>query len=147
MTQSLDLSASGLALKDTFDLTLKHPLTGDDLTVKNKAGEQEPVSITLYGTASKQYRNALQAMQQRALRRNARKEKPSVEVMTEESITLLTACSAGAKNLSVDGADVGVGEPEDIAASFKKLYADPRFSWVKDQVDEALGDRGNFLSA
>lgn len=135
---SFDIFA--LALKDTFTLKLKHPVTLEPLLVDGD--EDKPVAIELYGTASKQYCNAISAMQTRALRRQAKKEKPTADQIKEESISLLVACSAGSQNLSVDGV-----EHAGDAYSFKSLYADPRFSWIKDQVDEALGDIGNFLEA
>ena len=131
---------STLALKDTFTLKLKHPVTQELLLVDGD--EDKPVAIELYGTASKQYRNAISAMQTRALRRNAKKEKPSADQIKEESVSLLVACSAGSKNLAVDGV-VHAGD----ADSFKTLYSDARYSWIKEQVDEALGDIGNFLEA
>lgn len=125
-----------LGFKDTFTLILKHPTSGDDLMDGENA-----VSIELYGTASKQYRNAVTAMHNRAMRRKAKKQEPTAEQIQEEAVNLLVACSAGAANLTVDGEAVG---SED---SFRRLYSNPRLSWVRDQVDEALGNTANFLSA
>lgn len=129
---------NALALKDTFNLHLVHPTTGDKLYAS--ADESKPVEIVLYGTSSKQYRSAVSAMQNRQLRRQAKKEKPSAEIFREEGVNLLVACGAGANNLAVDGEPVGTPE------TFRKLFSDPRFSWVKDQADEALGEVGNFLT-
>ena len=130
----MDLST--LALKDTFTLALKHPVTDEVLADGDKV-----VSIELFGTASKQYRNAVTSMQNRALRRQARKEKPNVEQIRDESLNLLVACTAGTANLAIDGKAVVDEE------GYRKMYADPRFSWIRDQVDEALGDTSNFLEA
>lgn len=129
---------STLALSADHSLHLRHPVSGDKLYADKD--EKEAVEVLLYGTASKQYRNAVSAMQTRQLRRNAKKEKPSADVMNEEAVELLVACSAGSKNLSLDGKAVT------SADDFRKLYSDPRYSWLRAQVDEALGEVGNFLT-
>ena len=127
-----------LALNDTFTLQLSHPVTGDKLFADKE--ETQPVSITLYGTSSKQYRNAVAGMQNRQLRRTAKKEKATAEVMREESVSLLVACAAGSNNLAYEGQAVVTD------TNFRALFSDARFSWIKDQVDEALGDISNFLA-
>lgn len=132
-----------LAFHDTFALHLVHPVTQDKLYVKAKDGqddETKPVTISLYGTASKQYRNAVTAMQNRQLRRQAKKDKPSAEVIREESVSLLVACAATSTNLAHNG------KPVIDSEGFRALFSDPTLSWVKDQVDEALGDTANFLA-
>ena len=137
MTFNLDT----LALKDTVDLQLRHPVTDEPLVT----ADGKPVGIVLYGTASKQYRNAVTAMQNRALKRSQRAGKkdsaPTAEEMREESVRLLVACSEKAFNLEYKGA------PLDNAEAFRSLYNDAAFSWIKDQVDAALGDVSNFLEA
>lgn len=133
----MSFNLNSLALHDSFVLQLKHPVEGTPLFADE--AETEAVSITLYGTSSKQYRNAVTAMQNRQLRRNAKKERASAEDLKEESISLLVACSATSAFLSLDD------KPVTDAATFRQLYSDARFSWVKDQVDEALADTSNFL--
>jgi hypothetical protein len=54
-------------------------------------------------------------------------------------VNLLVTCSAGGVNLEYNGGAL------DSAEAFREFYSDPKFSWVKDQVDEALGDVGRFL--
>jgi hypothetical protein len=127
-----------LALKDTVELQLKHPVT-DELLFADGDKAEKPVVIVLYGTSSKQYRNAITAMQSRALRRG--KKAPTVEEMREESVRLLVACSERAVNLSYKGGAI------ETAETFRELYSDPAFSWLKDQVDAGLGDVSNFLEA
>lgn len=126
-----------LALKDTVELQLKHPVTEELLFAD--AEQTKPVSIVLFGTSSKQYRNAVTAMQNRALKRG--KKTPTAEEMREESVRLLVACSEKAVNLSYKGA------PLDNAEAFRELYNDPSYSWLKEQVDAGLGDVSNFLEA
>ena len=105
-------------------------------------GEDLPVGIDLYGPSSKQYRNAIQSLQSRALRRQAKKEKATPQQMEEEAINLLVAVSAGARNLGINAS----GLVPKTADDFRELYSEPKFMWIKDQVDEGLGDKGNFLT-
>lgn len=126
-----------LSLKDTVSLQLRHPVS-DELLFADEA-KTKPVEIELHGTSSKNYRNAITAMQNRALKRG--KKQASAEVMREEGIELLVACSAKANNFSYGGKPV---LDED---TFRTLYGDAKFSWLKEQVDAALGDNSNFLQA
>jgi hypothetical protein len=101
---------------------------------------KKPVVVNLYGKASKQYQRAIEAMQTRALRRQAKKETIKPEELQKESLDMLKACSESAVNLAVDGVDVKTAD------ELRAVYADPRFSWLRDQVDEAIGDQSNFLT-
>lgn len=124
-----------LALNDTFQLQLKHPVTDEPLFADKE--ETKPVAINIYGTSSKQYRNAIRQMQNRQLKRG--KKTVSAEQMQEEGVALLVACSDKAINFQYKGQDV------DSPEVFTELYSDAQFSWVKDAVDAALGDLSNFL--
>jgi len=124
-----------LSLKDIVSLQLRHPVSDELLFTE----DGKPVEIVLHGTSSKEYRNAITAMQNRALKRG--KKQASAEVMKEEGIELLVACSAKANNISYGGKPVGDDD------TFRALYGDAKFSWLKDQVDAGLGDVSNFLSA
>jgi hypothetical protein len=132
---SLDLST--LALKETFALQLKHPTEGFLLFADKE--DEKPVIINLYGKSSKQYQKAVTAMQSRALRRQAKKTEATPEMLQSEALALLEACSASAENLVLDG------KPIVTSADLRVLYENPKFSWVKDQTDEALGETANFL--
>lgn len=133
MTFSID----SLALKATTELQLRHPVTDEPLWADDE--QTKPVAIALYGPSSKQYRNAITAMQNRQLHRG-NKKKVNAETLREESVKLLVACSDSGVNLTAPG-----GAPLDNEEAFEALYSDPKFSWVKDQVDAALGDPSNFL--
>jgi hypothetical protein len=130
-----------LALKDTLVLELLHPVTDEPLTVKAADGSESPVTVTLWGTSSKQYRTAINAMQNRAMKRDQTKKKATPEELRKEGIELLTACSQTSANLALDGTPV---TDED---TFRKLYGDARFTWLKDQVDTALANVSNFITA
>lgn len=120
--------------KDTFPLQLAHPVSGEPLV----DDEGNKVVINVFGTASKEYRDAVRAMQTRALKRG--KKTASVAEIQEEGVELLVAVSESAQNLELDGQSVG------SPASFRNLYSNPEYSWVREQVDAAVGEVANFLA-
>jgi len=128
---------ASLAPKDTFELQLRHPVSEELLFADE--GKTKPVEIILWGTSSKAYRNALTKMQNRNLKRSDKQR--TAEVMREEGVELLVACSQGAKNLALNGVDIS------SADDFRKLYSDDKYDWLKAQVDKALGDVSNFIQA
>lgn len=133
----MGLNLATLALKsDATFVHLRHPAT-DELLYADEA-KKEPVGIYVYGTASKQYRNAITAMQNRTLKLG--KNKTSVERMREEAVELLVAVTEKAANLEYND------EKLESAQDFRDLYSDAAFGWLKDQVDAALGDASAFLS-
>ena len=122
-----------LALVETANIALRHPSTGEAL-VDEKGNA---VTIDIYGTSSKQYRDAILRMQQRALRRG--KKTPTPAELKDEGVELLVAVSDKINNLEYKQAPVNTAE------AFRALYNDHAFSWLKDQVDEALGTVDSFL--
>lgn len=124
-----------LAAKDSVELQLRHPVSDEALFSGDK-----PVQAVLWGTSSKVYRTAINAMQNRALKRG--KKQASPEVMREEGVELLVACTQRFDQLS--GPD---GQALDNEDAIRALYKDDRFAWVKTQVDEALADVANFIKA
>lgn len=121
--------------KDTFPLQLRDPLDDTPLVDPDTG---KPVIIHVFGTASKEYRDAVRAMQGRQLKRG--NKKATVAEIQEEGVELLVAVSESAENLELDGGPVG------SPASFRTLYSSPEYSWVREQVDAAVGDITNFLS-
>ncbi len=126
---SFDLSTR--ALVSEFEVKLTEPDTGVYITTD----EGEFVSITIYGTASKQYRAATAALKLK----NSRKAKLTPDDERKATIEMLASLSKSSKNLVVDGAEIKTEE------DFAKLYGDDRFAWVVTQVTEALTDQTNFL--
>ena len=126
---------STLAAKDSVELELKHPVT-DEILVDEKGNA---VKAILWGTSSKAYRTAINALQNRQLKRGKKQARP--EELREEGVSLLTACTQRFENMSIDG------QPLDNEDAIAALYRDDRFLWVKTQVDEALGDISLFIKA
>jgi hypothetical protein len=129
----MSFNLNSLALRDTTELKLRHPVTQEVLA--DDQGNE--VIVHLYGPSSKQYRQTVRAMQERALKRNGKKATPAQ--LEEESINLLVAISDRIDNLEYKG------KPVDNEAAFRELYSDPSMLWLKDQVEATLGDVSAFL--
>jgi hypothetical protein len=125
---------NSLAQKDSFTLQLKHPVSDELLFADDE--KTLPVEIVLFGTSSKQFRNASIANQNAYIKRG--KKPLTAEGMQASRIDLLVACSDKGNNIEYHGRALE-GEV------FRSLYSDPSFEWLKDQVDAAIGDVANFL--
>jgi hypothetical protein len=132
------LNLDTLALAYDHELHLRHPVTEELLYDGDDKNEASKVSIHILGSSSKEYRDAISALQTRQLKRG--KKQASPELLREEATKILVACSVSTKNLAYKG------EPVQRASQFEEMYSDPRFSWLREQVDAALGDVANFLT-
>ena len=124
-----------LAIKESTVLSLVNPFTGATLFV-NDAGELDdlgtnPVTVTVASTGSRQYRLAVNAMINRGIKRGTKKL--TAEEQKQEGIELLVACCLDSENLSYDG------EPVKSDAQFRAMLGDDTISFIKQQIDEALG--------
>ena len=124
---------STLALKDTSEIVLRHPVTDEEL-IDDKG---EKAVVTVYGTASKEYRNALTSYQNRILGRKGKSVKVEQEIA--EAVDFLVSCTASISGVAVHG------EIPKSKDDFRNIYSDPAFSWLKKQVDDSIGDVSNFL--
>jgi hypothetical protein len=130
---SLDTAA---ACDKGFELELAHPITRAPL------GQ----FITVVGKDSKQFRDHVRRASNDRLRKQATQQRrgkdmepPTVEQIEAEAIELLVNCTTGFR-------EVNYGGPLTYSeANARKLYTEQ--SWVRSQVDEAIGDLENFMSA
>jgi hypothetical protein len=129
------LDLSSLKLKDTTELHLLHPVTGEKLFADVE--KKKPVVVSLYGSSSKQYQTYMLAMQNRHLQ--AGKKVTKAELLKEEGVELLVNCSISVSNLGLKG--VAINNPE----AFRAIYSDAGWLWFKEQVDSAIGEASNFL--
>ncbi len=125
-----------LAIQDSTVLHLTHPATDEKLYADKE--RTKAITITLGSTSSRAYRQAVNAMQNRALKRG--NKKVTAEQNKEEGIELLTAVCLGSENLVFNG------KPVKSESDFRAILSDDKFSWVKQQVDEALGDVDRFIA-
>lgn len=130
---------SSLALNETTALHIKHPVSGELLYADED--KKKPVVAHLYGPSSKVYRAANLKLRNRAIKRQASKQKLTAEQIEQEGIGFLVACSDKIDNLAFNGS------PVDCPEAFNEMYTNPKFDWLKSQIDECIGDTANFLEA
>lgn len=126
-------SIDTLALSETTDMLLKHPVTGEVL------GEDEgkPVTFTLYGSASREYRKAVDTLVKAANKRGKKEATPAEK--RQESVDFLVSLTVKAENILYNGA------PLDNPTALADFYADEKFNWVREQINEAIGSVESFL--
>jgi hypothetical protein len=138
-TKRIDLASldTAAACDKGFELELKHPIT------------HEPIGafISVVGKDSKTFDDFVRRQSNDRLRRsfqNQRRgkdaEAPTVEQIEADAISLLVACTIGWREIELNGAELPFNE-----ANARKLYTEQK--WVRSQVDEAIGDIENFMTA
>ena len=123
------------AAKETFTLQLTDPATEAPLWADDE--ETLPVTVSIFGKSSKQYRAAIAKLQNAQFQRG--KQKLTAEQLRADGTALLVACSDKTANLMLDCKTVET--PED----FHKLYSNPQFDWLRQQVDSKIEDVAAFM--
>jgi hypothetical protein len=124
------------ALNDRATLTLVDIET--DLPLFADDAQTEPLQITLYGKASKQYKSALSKLSKKS---QARKGKNATfDESVADNNELLAAISKEAFNF-----DMGDGVAIDTPEKFLELYSDSSLYWVRDQASAFLEETDSFL--
>lgn len=112
-------------------MQVRHPTTGAVI---------DGVTVTLLGIDSDAYREreAITADKrlQKILKRSG--NKLSTSEMREDTLNMLVACTVGWEGVVLDGAPLPFNP-----ANARKLYQ--RVPWLREQVEEFVGDRANFL--
>lgn len=115
-------------------LQLRDPFTGEELF----NDDNSPMTITLLGKDSEQYRRTSRMAANKNLKRG--RNAPTVEKFEQDGVELLAAVTID-WNLQWSEA-----KKEFSPAAVKELYADPDYRWVYEQVDEFVAERANFLT-
>jgi hypothetical protein len=133
----LDLSQldTGAAAEGGVDMALKHPVTNAPLLQDD--GET-PITIRLLGMDSKAFRKATRANQDRRLR-GTRYRAPTAEELDAEGLELLVKCTISWTGIVLDGSSLDC-TPVNVRTLFTRL------PWVREQIDNYIGDRANFLA-
>ena len=103
-------------------LTLKHPVTGENLD-----------TIILAGMESDAFRKAKHEMAQRRIDAQG---KVSVAEVEADAVKLLASCVISWGDLTINGVT-----PTDSAAVLTE------YSWIREQVDAFVSNRANFLQS
>lgn len=120
-------------------MTIVHPVSRQPL--RDASGVE--AFIELYSGDSEVARKHHRAVQRRRLAMKGR-GKISPEELEAEQVEFLCALTTGWHLLALDGSAMEVGFSAENA---RDLYAEPALSWLREQVDEFIGDRGNFSKA
>ena len=127
------MKIESIVFNDTAEMTVRHPVTGDELIGK----DEKPMTVSVFGVQSKHYRSA-KNMLMNATSSN-RQKKVTAETLDKGGAELLAQCTVSFNH--VDGIDFGCGPLE--ASRAKDIYlATP---WFRDQVDEFMADNASFL--
>jgi len=132
----------------SFDLNSLKPVMADDgavLKIVHPETEEviEGMTVTLLGQDSKVYRKLQMSKQQAALNRISKGKKAvdfDAEKLAEDSIDDLVKLTTAWSGFTLDGKDLEC-TPENV----RTVYAD--WSWIKEQVQEFVGNRANFFRA
>lgn len=137
MTKIIDLSSidTVAACNTGAEFQLKHPTTDDKLGV----------FITVVGKDSDIFREFQRKTFNRYMRDEALAKKKgkdvkirSAEDLEDDSLDLLVACTLGWRNMVDAGQEVSFS-PDEARRIYKK------YPWIRDQVNEAVGDLELFM--
>lgn len=107
------------AIQQSADIVIKHPVTGEPLTEGKKTA-----TVKLMSRANPAYRKAAIAFVEAI-----RNESATTEEKEAASAEFLKTAVLGFSNIDAT--------PDDITK--------PEYSWLREQIDAALGDVSNFL--
>lgn len=115
-------------------LELLHPVTGQP--IEDEDGEK--LRVELVGKDSKQYRKAQRTITERRLKSRSKANRFDADALEQEAVDILVACTIGWEGFAEGGEEL-----EFKPANVRKVYT--THLWIKEQVDEFVDDRGNFM--
>lgn len=121
-------------------LQLRNPSTDEPLMYTPQGSPTEkPVTISLYGKDSKVYTEKQKLLAGAQIKQSMnRRNRMSVDQMLAGGLDLLVAATAGWDGIIENNTPV-VFSPDEA----RRIYT--TYPWIKEQVDEFISDRGNFL--
>lgn len=125
------------AAESGFRLVLENPFTLEPLH-----DEQGPFYIDIIGGDAGDVVDVTQAIDDARLDRIQRTRSivTESEIKRQEDAEILAAATKGWRLPPLGGADIPFSKER-----AKEIYLDPRFPWIKEQVDKAVGDRKRFF--
>ena len=127
------MSIKNITLGHLSQLHLRHP--GTDQALYND--DKTPMTITLVGEHSEEYKAVTRRWQNEVLRKPNRKL--TAEQVEERGIDLLVACTKGWA-IQWDQ-ELLPFSPE----AARELYSDREHAWIKNQVETHIYEASNFL--
>lgn len=147
MTFDLGKLDTTTACEVTHELELRHPVTNEPLGMfieHRGADSAEVLAITRRQT------NELLKRSFVAQRKGKEDEAETVESLTDRGTRVLVAATVAwferdAKGKRIEGFGFGEGRMTFTPENAADLYSRPGFVWLRRQLDDAVGDLGNFI--
>ncbi len=112
-----------------------------------KDGSPLPARIKLGGTDTKEYKQLERKRRDRRLNNQAtggfRNQKIKTAELEHDIIEGFANLTFDWENISMDGKTLLECTPENI----RRLYSEPGYSWIVEQIDRFVGDRANFIKS
>lgn len=115
-------------------MEVRHPVTGE--TLRHEDGH--PFTITLVGRDSERFLKLVRQQSDRRIQASLRTRQPISTVSVEKDDIELLVNATLAWDILLDKKPA-----ENSQKAYRDAYA--RFRWLKEQVDEFVGSRANFL--
>jgi len=122
-----------LKLSETTEMLLKHPATGEVL----EDDDGKPVTFTLFGTSSREYRKAVDVLVRKKKQRGGRDA--NLAESRADSLEFITTLTQKIDNMDYQG------QVLDNPEAIKALYSDESLSWIRDAVNAELNSVEAFL--
>lgn len=129
----------GLAVEKPVRMTITNPLTHQPL--RDKKGSE--AWIELLSMDSPQAQAHGHKITNQKLRQRGRSTVSSEELEADR-VELLAALTRGWRLLGLDGVAIDIDCNADTT---RQLYTEPSMFWLREQVNEFIADRANFLPA
>jgi hypothetical protein len=122
-------------------MPILHPATRQQLVAADNP--EDVAYLDLYSGDSEVRRKHDRTITKRNLARRTRKE-PDPEEIENDVVELFVVMTAGWRLISLDGKPMDVPFSKDNA---RELYRSSNLMWLREQADQWVSDRGNFLRA
>lgn len=134
------LDLSSFNVRDSADSGREMHLSGPN-GERLQTKEGDPITITLLGADSKPFQRLQHKQTTNRLNKRVSRGgriKITGEELEEDAMDILVACTKSWKNIVYEGQEL-----ECNAINIRMLYE--RLPWIREQVDEFINDRSNFL--
>lgn len=136
----MSFDIASLSVIESTVLHLTHPVDGSKLFAD--ADKKEPITVTLASQSSREYREVVNTISNRRLKRErdakGRAPATTLEQAQDESLEMLSA-------LCLDSTIPYLGKVVKTNADFRALLGDSKMLWVRSQIDVAVGDLELFI--
>lgn len=120
-------------------MKVMHPTEPRALFSEAEDGKKFNWEIDVLGSDSDKFKQLSRKKAQKMISSQNKKKSIDLESAESENVDILARCTTGWRNIIIDGSEI-----EFSYESAKRLYRE--YPFIKEQVDEFIGDRDNFLA-